>query len=227
MKKHLVALAAFTTLSLPALAEVSANLALTSNYKFRGQDQTSNKPAFSGGFDYEAGGFYIGNWNSSIGFTDAGIEMDLYGGYKVDLGGVELDVGALLYYYPQKEKDANLNTTEIYFGASFGVFSAKYSHAVSSKWFGVEDGRGTGYLDLSVSVPLSDTISLDAHYGLSRFSSGAKSAGLVNYGDYKIGASFDLGNGFSASAAYVGANKKNVYGDINKGRVIFTISKAL
>lgn len=227
MKKHLVALAAFTTLSLPALAEVSANLALTSNYKFRGQDQTSNKPAFSGGFDYSADGFYIGNWNSSIGFTDAGIEMDFYGGYKFEVGGVGLDVGALLYYYPQKDEATKLNTTEIYFGASFDIVSVKYSHAVSNKWFGVEDGRGTGYLDLAVNVPVTDSITLNAHYGLTRFSSGAKSAGLVNYGDYKIGATFDIGNGFSAAAAYVGANKKNVYGDINKGRVIFTISKAL
>jgi hypothetical protein len=31
----------------------------------------------------------------------------------------------------------------------------------------------------------------------------------------------------SRAAAYVGANKKDFYGDINKGRVILTLSKAM
>ena len=33
--------------------------------------------------------------------------------------------------------------------------------------------------------------------------------------------------GASAAVAYVGANKKGFYGDINKGQVILTLSKAL
>ena len=48
-------------------------MALTSNYKFRGQDQDTSKnkgfkPAIQGGFDYAFGesGLYIGNWNSSV-----------------------------------------------------------------------------------------------------------------------------------------------------------------
>ncbi len=48
-----------------------------------------------------------------------------------------------------------------------------------------------------------------------------------NYTDYKLGATYDLGNGVALAGAFVGANKKNVYGDVNKGRVIVTLSKAM
>src|SRR5438093_5436444 len=81
---------------------VATNFSLTTNYKFRGQDQGNNKPALQGGFDYaHSSGFYVGNWNSSIGFTDAGIEMDFYGGFKGELAkGFGYDVGVLQYAYP-------------------------------------------------------------------------------------------------------------------------------
>src|SRR5450830_735029 len=58
---------------------LTGNISLTSNYKFRGQDQDmlgknnfaktkAVKPAIQGGFDYAFGesGFYVGNWNSSV-----------------------------------------------------------------------------------------------------------------------------------------------------------------
>ena len=54
----------------------SFNVDVTTNYKFRGQDQdTSRKssiqPALQGGVDYAfANGFYLGNWNSTVGFAD-------------------------------------------------------------------------------------------------------------------------------------------------------------
>ena len=35
------------------------------------------------------------------------------------------------------------------------------------------------------------------------------------------------GSGTSAAIAYVGANKKGFCGDLNKGQVILTLSKAL
>src|SRR6478609_8118933 len=75
---------------------LTGNVALTTNYKFRGQDQDvigSNgfaktswfKPAIQGGIDYAFGdsGFYVGNWNSSVNWLPGNsVEMDFYGGYK-------------------------------------------------------------------------------------------------------------------------------------------------
>lgn len=46
----------------------SANVALTSNYMFRGVSQTDNGPAIQGGFDYEYAplNLYIGVWASNV-----------------------------------------------------------------------------------------------------------------------------------------------------------------
>ncbi|MGZ5268432.1 MAG: TorF family putative porin [Caldimonas sp.] len=230
----------------------TANIAVTSNYKYRGQDQGNNKPAVQGGFDWSQNGFYLGNWNSSIGFTNAGIEMDFYGGYKgeivKDLG---YDVGILQYYYPQKNKVVSFNTTELYGALSWQWLTFKYSHTVSSDYFGIGEaqglagtsprpkGRNTGYLDLSANYPIVDKFTLNAHVGYTRYSSDLRNAtavdstettvsiGVPNYYDYKIGVTYDLGSGFSLAGAIVGASKKSFYDPINNTRGIVTISKSM
>jgi len=231
MKKPLISLVAAAAAVLApslALADVSANLALTSKYKFRGQDQSDPEksvlPAVQGGFDFSDSGFYLGNWNSSVGFL-GGTEMDFYGGYSGEAGGIGYDVGVLYYYYPGT--DSSGNTTEIYGKVSFGPVSAKYSRVVSSKWFGVEGGKGTGYFEVNGSMEIAAGLTLVGHVGATQFSSEAKDNGVVNYSDYKVGLGYDLGSGFALEGAYVGATKKSDWGDINKGRVVFTLSKAL
>ncbi len=239
MKISLIGLCAATGILASGMAQaqeaapaVTTNLSLTSNYKYRGQDQSDNRPAIQGGFDYaHSSGFYIGNWNSSVGFTDAGIEMDVYGGYKGAITeSLGYDVGVLRYQYPSL---APANTTELYGALSFGPVTGKVSYTASKKYFGFEEGRGTLYFDLSANYEVITGLTLNAHIGTTRFSSDSQSVATANggslpdYYDYKLGATYDLGSGFSAAGAIVGANKKNVYGDINKARVIFTITKAM
>lgn len=233
MKTTVLTLSALAVLAAAPLAAqaqspVTANIALTSKYKFRGQDQSDASkavlPAVQGGFDYSNGGFYLGNWNSSVGFL-GGTEMDFYGGYRGEASGISYDVGALYYYYPGPDSAAN--TTEIYGSVGMGPISAKYSHTVSSKWFGVADGDGTGYFEVNAGIEMAPGIKLVGHVGATQFSSGAKRNGLVNYTDYKLGADFDVGSGFTAGLAYVGATKKGAWGDINKSRLVLTLSKAL
>ena len=230
MKKSLVVamcLAAFGAAQ--ADDGLTANVALTTKYKYRGQDQSDSTkesvPAIQGGFDYTLGGFYLGNWNSSIGFAH-GTEVDVYGGYRGTVGDLGYDVGLLQYYYPGSGV-SNLNTTELYGALSWGMFSAKYSTTVSDKYFGFEEARGTGYLDLSANYGLMDKVTLNAHVGFTHFPSDAKDLGATNYTDYKLGATYDFGSGVTLGGHYVGANKKDVYGDINKGRVILTLSKVM
>jgi uncharacterized protein (TIGR02001 family) len=231
MKKSILAFAALAVFAGAASADgLSANVSLVTKYKYRGQDQSDPTkeavPAIQGGFDYALGGFYVGNWNSSVGFAH-GTEMDFYGGYKGDLSGIGYDVGLLQYYYPGSGASP-LNTTEIYGGLSYSIFSLKYSHTVSSKYFGIEEGQNTGYLDLSANYEIAKGLTLNAHVGYTKLPGDAKDlSGLDDYVDYKLGATYDLGNGFSVSGAYVGANKKDVWGDINKGRVIVALSKAM
>ena len=233
----------------PAASPLSFNIALTSNYKFRGQDQVQSrtnqfKPALQGGVDYAfANGFYVGNWNSTVDFRDpagnrANLEIDLYGGYKWNIGEVGLDVGALQYYYPSATK---ANTTEVYLGASYGPFAAKYSHTVSKDYFGYggfptnSNGRGTQYINVGFSKEVMPNVTLKANLGQTVFRSAVKASGYPNFTDYSIGASYDFGSGLSLAGYVQGASNKNSYlyplpgstKSINRDTLIFTLTKTL
>ncbi|AVS65095.1 hypothetical protein C8245_04705 [Paracidovorax avenae] len=222
-----------------ASAQLTGNVSLTTNYKFRGQDQDSSKvkavkPAIQGGFDYTFGesGFYLGNWNSSVDWLPGNsIEMDFYGGYKFKAGGMDLDVGALTYVYPG---NTNGNTTELYGAATYGPVTAKYSHTVSKDYFGWAGaktsgnrGRNTGYLNVAFAQEVAPNTTFKAAVGYTRFASDIKDLGVPNYVDYSVGGAYDFGSGLSLSAAVAGANKKNFFGPVNKNRLIVTLTKTL
>jgi predicted porin len=102
-----------------AQGDLSANVAVTNDYVWRGISQTDNNFAVQGGLDYTNGGFYVGGWASNVDFgTDADIEVDLYGGYiypgEDDLDFLEvkaglgytvdaLSAGVTAYYDPDNE----------------------------------------------------------------------------------------------------------------------------
>ena len=73
--------------------EFSANVALSTDYLFRGISQTDGSPAISGGFDYTYSpvGIYAGIWASNVDFSSFGdddnIEIDYYGGIGGDFCG--------------------------------------------------------------------------------------------------------------------------------------------
>ena len=240
-------LAVFAVAALPALAsaQLTANVSLTTNYKFRGQDQDvigkngsikdkAVKPALQGGFDYaHESGFYIGNWNSSVNWLAGNsLESDIYGGYKFKAGEIDMDVGLLTYIYPGNSLG---NTTEAYAGATFGPLSAKYSHTFSEDYFGWAGtslgsglkGRNTGYLNLAFAQEVAPKLTFKASVGFTRFASDIKDNGVPNYMDYSVGGAYDLGEGFSLGANVVGANKRGFFGPVNKNRLIVSITKTL
>lgn len=78
-----------------AMAQLSANIGVMSDYIFRGiyQEDTS---AFAG-LDYESdSGFYIGTWGADVG---DGLETDLYFGYGGGNDDFSWSVGYTGYYY--------------------------------------------------------------------------------------------------------------------------------
>ncbi|HRM00443.1 MAG TPA: TorF family putative porin [Acidovorax sp.] len=232
--------ALLASLPLLASAQLTGNVSLTTNYKFRGQDQDASKakavkPALQGGFDYAFGesGWYVGNWNSSVDWlANNSLEADLYGGFKFKAAGADFDLGALTYIYPG---NASGNTTELYGAATFGPVTAKYSHTVSKDYFGWAGakagsglkGRNTGYLNLALAQEVAPSLTLKASVGFTRFAGDIKDTGVPNYMDYSLGGVYDLGDGLSLGAAVVGANKKAFFGHANKSRVIVTLTKTL
>ena len=224
---------------------LTGNVSVTTNYKFRGQDQDTIghndfaktswfKPAIQGGLDYAFGdsGFYVGNWNSSVNWLKGNsIEMDVYGGYKFKAGPLDMDVGALTYIYPGNSSG---NTTELYGSAGYtneaiGSFTLKYSHTVSKDYFGYAGnkagsglkGTNTGYLNLAYSKEIAPKLTLKAAVGYTNMSSDIRSLGYKNYIDYNVGASYDFGNGLSLAGSVQGANKKSAYTAVSNPGVDF------
>jgi len=93
----------------------SANVALTTEYVFRGISQTKEGPAIQGGYDLTCGIFYAGVWASNLdwggtglfgipGNSVANIEMDWYLGIKPVTGHITWDLGVIYYSYPNSAK---------------------------------------------------------------------------------------------------------------------------
>jgi uncharacterized protein (TIGR02001 family) len=192
---------------------LSYNVGVVSDYRYRGISQSRLKPALQGGADFShKSGFYLGTWASTIKWVkdaggDAPVELDLYGGYKFDLRGVNLDVGALRYQYIHHRLPTSPNTTEVYGAGSFGPLTLKYSHAVTNL-FGFADSKNSGYLDASASFDLGSGWSVAPHVGHQK----VKRFSPASYTDYSVTVAKDFGNGFTASAAVVGTDaEKAVY----------------
>ena len=101
-KSALFAATMLTAVSASAV-EVSGNVALGSDYFFRGIDQ-SGGAAISGGFDASfENGVYVGTWASSVDFRERVVlELDYYVGYGGSISeSVSYDLGYVYYGYPQ------------------------------------------------------------------------------------------------------------------------------
>jgi uncharacterized protein (TIGR02001 family) len=256
MRKTILVTALSAAAAVPGLAAaqsapqsphtLTGNVAIVSDYRFRGISQTFADPAIQGGVDYaHASGFYLGNWNSSVSglvFTDAaGIEMDFYGGFKKSFGDFGLDVGLLQYYYPGAKAAGSekYDTLEAYVAGSWKWFTLKYSITLTD-WFGVNsistgtssgDSEGSGYLELNASYELMPKLTLVGHIGQQT----VKNYGHLDYVDYKIGATYDLG-GWLLGAAYVDTdadanfytytNGRGEREDLGKGTVVLSVSKS-
>jgi uncharacterized protein (TIGR02001 family) len=116
----------------PRRCNLSANIALATEYVFRGVSQTAENPAVQGGFDITCGIFYAGVWGSNLDFGGdalwggagtedvANIEMDWYLGIKPVTGKITWDFGVIYYTYPGSINPVGreLNYVELKAGAS-------------------------------------------------------------------------------------------------------------
>lgn len=197
---------------------LTANVGVYSQYIFRGLTQTNRDPAVQGGFDYaHSSGFYLGTWASNISwlrdfgtYTGGGsMEWDIYGGKRGSFGNSDFgyDVGGLYYYYPGTVAPGLVkgDTFEGYGMLSWKWLSAKYSYSLDNKTFGVTDSAGTWYLDLSANYPLTDKLTLTAHYGKQKYtgtSGGVSNDSQASYKDWKLGLSYALPQNFTIGAYY-------------------------
>ncbi len=136
MKKSIVLATAVASVlsSGVALAELSGNAAISSNYIWRGVSQTENQASGQGGIDYaHESGLYAGTWVSNVDFTAAGgqkgYEMDVYAGYAGEAGDIGYDVGVITYQYPM---EPNINFTEVYVSGTFNILTVGLATTVDA-----------------------------------------------------------------------------------------------
>jgi uncharacterized protein (TIGR02001 family) len=210
MKKLILAFALVAGVS-AAQSQVTGNLGLTSDYRFRGVSQTQNAPAVQGGLDYaHSSGFYVGNWNSSVSsqvYTNgAGVESDLYAGWKKEVyKGISIDVGTYNYFYPRATTSAatgsNFDTYEAFAGVGYkDLISAKYSQTLGNGYFGTANARGTSYtqVDGKLPVPVIKNLAVVAHYGRTNVANSSN----LDYNDVNAGFVYSLPKDYDVSVKY-------------------------
>lgn len=233
----------------------TGNVGLYSQYVYRGLTQTNEKPALQGGFDYaHSSGFYAGNWNSNVSWisdtaqtaaagiiatqpppntaipaVSASLESDFYAGYKGSItDDIPYDVGFLRYQYWGKYENfpTKPDTSELYASIGYKWVTAKYSYSLGDT-FGIADSKGSDYIELNASFPVSSKWTIAAHVGKQRFKVASTDG---DYTDYKLGASYDLGEGYSLGVAGTNSNAKDsVYTllgkNIGKSHFIVNVAK--
>ncbi|MEO1303651.1 MAG: TorF family putative porin [Pseudomonadota bacterium] len=201
---------AFTAPAAIAEGEFSGNVALTTDYVWRGVSQNGEQPAVQGGFDYANGNFYAGTWASIVDFGGANMELDLYGGWAGETeAGLGWDVGVIGYIYPDTD---DLDFVELYGGLSYGF------EAVSvSGYLYVDPDNETTYLETSAGFSATDNLGFDA----------TAASYLDGAGEYSA---FSLGATFSTEAVdfdlrFWGTDIDDV--DEAEERVVLTVSRSL
>lgn len=202
----------------PSDFTVSGNVALVSDYRFRGISLSGGDVAIQGGITVNhASGFYVGTWGSSL--EDSAVyghtEVDVFGGWTGGVaGGVTVDAGLLYYVYPNGHV-GKANVWEPYASVStaFGPATAKlgFNYAWKQDSLGNDDNLYV-YGELAGSIP--DTpISLSAHLG---YASGAQSPNFLTAKstkagfDYNVGASYNITPKLSLGAQYVGVEGNSI-----------------
>jgi uncharacterized protein (TIGR02001 family) len=229
--------------------EISGNVSLTSDYRFRGISQSDTQLAVQGGFDIAfENGLYVGVWGSNVDFGSGAapdLELDYYAGFSGDISeNVSFDVGYIYYDYPGSGSvgfapysSEGFDYEEIYASVSCMDFTLGAAYS-DDYWLGSGDFYYI-YGDYSYALPMD--ISLDLHYGLNNFDNAsgdtdAEDAAKAflsddedSYADWSIGLTKAFA-GVDVSVTYVDTNlsSSDVFGtNWADSTVVVAISKSL
>jgi uncharacterized protein (TIGR02001 family) len=217
---------------------ITGNVALVTDYVFRGISQSDEAPAIQGGFDFaHASGFYLGAWGSNVDFNEdesvldgATMELDLYGGYKMNLTKeATLDLGLLFYWYPGAAGERDYDFYELYakLGYDFGFMQALAGIHYSPDFFaGSDDGL---YYFAEATIPIVENFSAVAHIGYQDIKDEA-TFGAPSYTEWKLGVTTSfVGLNFGLFYTDTDLEDAECFGgtDLCGSRAVLTVSKSL
>lgn len=219
------ALAVLTTAPAPAETPTfEANVALVTDYRFRGVSLSDETIALQGGLDLGFdNGVYVGTWASSIEpVGNSELELDLYAGYGWEAGALSFDVGVLGYFYPGAE--------DVAYGEIYGSVSGETGLVASS--FGIayapeQDNIGDDdnlYLYYAGELPLGDSgLTASASLGYETGAFGDPDGDGDDKWDWSLAIGGALPVGLDWSLAYIDTTED---GDTNDATAVFTIGKS-
>lgn len=207
MKKIIgVAMLASAAMSGAASAEVSGNVALVTDYVFRGVSLSDSGPAVQGGFDWTSANemFYAGVWGSSL---SEGMELDLYAGWTPSTGPVNWDLGLIGYFYPNADDEgAEFDYVELMAAPSIAVTD---QFTVGGAVFYAPENYGdTGdalYLEINGEFAMSDQLAFSGAFGNQSIEDADGPLPFVteedDYNTWNLGATYAL-HGFALDLRY-------------------------
>jgi uncharacterized protein (TIGR02001 family) len=192
---------------------ISGNMALVSDYAWRNVTQSNQDMTIQGGLDLTTeAGFYAGLWGSGVDFSDepedTNLEVDLYGGYRFEAGGIGLDLGFIYYAYPDAGT-ADLNFYEVY-GKASKSWDSGFSLGGSLNW---DPDNETVYADATAGFAITDAFSVSAGYG----------AYLEGFGEYN---GWNAGGTYSVAGVALGVRYYDNDFEGDNDNVVFSIGRA-
>jgi uncharacterized protein (TIGR02001 family) len=208
LKLFTAAVLANSVLITAAQAEISGNVAIQSDYVWRGVSQNAEAPSIQGGFDYShESGLYAGLWGASVDFGGPeSTEADLYFGFAGETdSGVGYDVGYIEYTFHGGDGASDANATECYLGASYAGFGLTYF----------------------IGDEFDDNIEFSYGYDFDKISLGAVYGDYDSYSYYSVGVSGELATiGIDWDVSYWGTNDLAGIAEADD-RLVLTFSKSL
>lgn len=196
------------------------NVAGTSDYVFRGVSQTEEDPAISGGVDVTVGSFYAGGWASNVSFPgddDTKAEIDVYGGFRSEVAGWNLDLGLVGYLYAGQPDGADYDYAEFKAAASRAVGPATVGAAVyySPDFFGASEDEAT-YIEANAAVSPADKWTISGAVGRQFLSSN------FDYTTWNVGAAYQLTSNLAVDVRYHDTDEHD-FGDIYGSRAVASL----
>jgi uncharacterized protein (TIGR02001 family) len=209
----------------PALAQTTATVSAGTDYIARGASQTYDKPALTLYAEHQfKNGLYIGGFAGNIDFNDGTkVEADVLAGYRTNVRGVALDVGAIYITY-HGTQTANWNMLDVHVSATKNIGKASVTGyvGVSPNYFNY--GGRSVWSELSGTIPVGKIVSISGRVGYYYIQKD------IDYVTWNAGVSVNATKSVVLDLRYVDTNWKPVgvrYLDkIYAPRVVLTVRKS-
>lgn len=221
----------------PAALTISGNVALVSDYRFRGLSQSGGDPAVQGAITVtHESGIYVSAWSSSIDLSKIGAgavygsqELDLTAGWSREIAsGLTADLGLTYYAYP----GGQVGKADFFEG--YGSLATTYGPArlkLGLNYAWAQDGLGEAdnfYAHASADAAIPTTpVTVTARLGYQDGPlAGAwiASAGARRHSwDWSLGASVTVLGRLTLGASYVGVSGPSLAG-VTDDQVVASLS---